>query len=140
MRRRAIPLSAAIGNGQSKVIGGLQDSSIETLSAATPATFRTNVDMVETTGAAVSVKVSLLLADGRSLAGGAIASKTYDIAPNQLFRINRITDNILGSARADYGDIRNLQLKFDVVSGSGKVVVTVSSTDNGTGDSILIVQ
>ncbi|MGK2855901.1 MAG: hypothetical protein ACSLFQ_01710 [Thermoanaerobaculia bacterium] len=136
----ALPMSASLAAGQSKVIGGLQDSSLETLSAGTPATFRTNVDMVETAGAPVTVKVTLLFADGRSLAGGAVASKSYEIQPNQLFRINRITDNILGAARADYGDIRNLQLKFEVVGGTGRVAITVSSTDNGTGDSILRVQ
>jgi len=135
----AIPLTAAIGLGQKKVVAGLQDSSAATLSAATPATYRTNVDIVETTGAAATVRITLLFADGRSLAAN-IASKNYDVQPNQLFRINRITDNILGASRADYGDIRNLQLKFEVVSGSGKVIVTTSSTDNGTGDSILRVQ
>jgi hypothetical protein len=135
----AIPLTEAIGPGQKKVIAGLQDSSAATLSAATPATYRTNVDIVETTGAPATVRVTLLFADGRSLAG-TVASKNYDVQPNQLFRINRITDNILGAARADYGDIRNLQLKFEVVGGSGKVIVTVSSTDNGTGDSVLRVQ
>ncbi len=136
----ALPLSSALGSGQTRVIGGLQDSSFETLSAGTPATFRTNVDIVETAGAPATVRISLLFADGRSLAGGAIASKTYEIQPNQLFRINRITNDILGAARADYGDIRNLQLKFDVVGGTGRVAITVSSTDNGTGDSILRVQ
>ena len=83
------------------------------------------------------MRVTLLLADGKSLAGGPVASKDYEIQPNQLFRINRITDNILGASRADYGDIRNFQLKFEVVSGTGRVAVTVSSTDNGTGDTVL---
>jgi len=135
----AIPLTQAIGLGEKKVVAGLQDSSAATLSAATPATYRTNVDIVETTGAPATVRITLLFADGRSLAG-TIASKNYDVQPNQLFRINRITDNILGASRADYGDIRNMQLKFEVVGGSGKVIVTTSSTDNGTGDSVLRVQ
>ncbi|MBI2214372.1 MAG: hypothetical protein HYU52_12060 [Acidobacteria bacterium] len=135
----AIPLSAALGTGGKRVIAGLQDSSLATLSAATPGTFRTNVDMVETVGASATVRITLLFADGRSLAG-TVASKTYEIAPRQLFRINRITNDILGAARADYGDIRNLQLKFEVIGGSGRVIPTVSSTDNGTGDSILRVQ
>ncbi|MCM2316358.1 MAG: hypothetical protein NDJ92_14515 [Thermoanaerobaculia bacterium] len=136
----ALPLSASLALGQKKVIGGLQDSSLETLSAGTPGTFRTNVDMVETAGAAATVKVTLLFADGRSLAGGPIASKSYPLQPNQLLRINGITNNILDAARADYGDIRNLQLKFEVVGGSGRVAITVSSIDNGTGDSILRVE
>lgn len=132
----ALPLSASLGLGQKKVIGGLQDSSLETLSAGTPGTFRTNVDIVETAGAAATVKITLLFADGRSLAG-TLASKSYGLQPNQLLRINGITNDILGASRADYGDIRNLQLKFEVVGGSGRVAITVSSLDNGTGDSIL---
>jgi hypothetical protein len=96
--------------------------------------------MVETAGAPVTVRISLLLADGRNLASGTIASKDYPISAGELFRINRITNDILGSKRADYGDIRNFQLKFEVISGSGRVAITVSSTDNGTGDSILRVQ
>jgi len=122
------------------VIGGLEDSSLATLSAGTPATFRTNVDMVETAGAPATVRVSLLLADGKSLAGGVVASKDYPVQAGQLFRINRITNDILGAKRTEFGDIRNFQLKFEVISGSGKIAVTVSSTDNGTGDSILRVQ
>jgi hypothetical protein len=135
----AIPLSTALRLGEKRVMAGLQDSSLATLSAGTPATFRTNVDMVETAGAPATVRLTLLFADGRSLAS-TVASKTYEIQPNQLFRINRITDNILGASRADYGDIRNFQLKFEVIGGAGRIVPTVSSTDNGTGDSILRVQ
>jgi hypothetical protein len=136
----AIPLTATLALGNKKVIGGLEDASLATLQAGTPATFRTNVDMVETAGAAATVRVTLLFADGRSLAGGPVASKDYALQPNQLFRINRITNDILGAKRAEFGDIRNFQLKFEVVSGSGRVAVTVSSTDNGTGDSILRVE
>lgn len=140
----AIPLTETLalgtGNKSKRVIGGLEDTSLDTLSAGTPATFRTNVDMVETQGAPVTVRISLLLADGKNLAGGAVASKDYAIQAGQLFRINRITNDILGSRRTEFGDIRNFQLKFEVVSGSGRVAVTVSSTDNGTGDSILRVQ
>ncbi len=136
----ALPLASGLKLGDKKVIGGLDDSSFDTISGRTPATFRTNVGLVETSGAPVTVRITLLLADGRSLAGGPIASKDYAVGARQLLRINGITGNILGADRADYGDIRNFQLKFEVVGGSGRVAVTTSSTDNGTGDSILRVE
>jgi hypothetical protein len=36
-----------------------------------------------------------------------------------------------------YGDLRNVQLRVQLISSTGGVMVYTSSVDNGTGDSIL---
>ncbi len=132
----SLPLGRSLRLGQKKVISGIEDSTVATVSRLTPATFRTNVGLVETAGAAATVRVSLLFADGRSLAG-TVVSKDYPLTPNQFLQIPGIANNILDANRSTYGDLRNLTLKFEVISGSGAVTVYTSSTDNGTGDSIL---
>ncbi|HVT05360.1 MAG TPA: hypothetical protein VHL58_18505 [Thermoanaerobaculia bacterium] len=134
----ALPLSASLPLGGKKVIAGLEDASLATISRRTGATFRTNVGLIETAGGTATVRITLLFADGRSLASGAVATKDFSLTPRQFLPINGIAKAILGDTnRALYGDIRNLQLKFEVVSGDGAVALYTSSTDNGTGDSIL---
>jgi len=133
----AVPLSSSLKAGQKKVIGGLEDSTVATISRRSPATFRTNVGLVETAGGSATVRVTLLFADGRSLVAGPVATKDYALTPRQFLSINGIANNILGASRDSFGDIRNLQVKFEVVGGDGAVTIFTSSTDNGTGDSIL---
>jgi hypothetical protein len=57
--------------------------------------------------------------------------------PNQFIQINGITADILGAARDTFGDLRGVEADFQVISGDGAVAIYTSSTDNGTGDSIL---
>jgi hypothetical protein len=136
----SMPRSSAIKAGQTKVIGGLKDTTSATVSAATPGTFRTNLGVVETTGQSVTIRVSAFFADGRQLAAGsAKAVEEYVLGPNEFRQINGILAALLGSTTREsiYGNLDNVQIKVEVVSGNGAIVVYATLTDNGTGDTVL---
>jgi hypothetical protein len=135
--------SEALRLGQSIVIGGLEDSTATTTDSATPATFRTNVGLVEVGGEAAKVKVSILLFDGKQLAaGGTTASRTYDLTAHQWLQLNAVVGEIVGRETREslFGELRNVQVRVDVVEGDGSVVVYATTTDNGTGDTVLRVE
>jgi len=138
----AAPVLAASGMlkaGSLRAIGSLQDASRATTVAATPATFRTNFGIVETTGNSVTVRVTLQFnyPSGAKLQAVGSAFKDYALSPNQFIQINGAAADILGASRESLGDLRGLELDFQVISGTGAVAVFASSVDNGTGDSIL---
>jgi hypothetical protein len=133
----SLALSASLVKGQRKVISGLYDAANSTISARVPATFRSNLGLVETKGASVTVKLTLLGADGRSLAFGTLATRTVTLNPRQYLPLNQIGAAILGEARSSFGDLTSAGIRFDVVDGAGAVALYTSSIDNGTGDSIL---
>lgn len=135
----ALPLSSSLNPGDVKRIGGLEDSSLSTIGAARPGTFRTNVGIVETGGSAASVKVTARFTYSAGATTARIAApKTYELSPRQFLLINNITRDILGAGReTTFGDIRNMALDFEVTSSSGSVVVFTSATDNGTNDTVL---
>jgi hypothetical protein len=135
----ALAVAAALKNGSFRAIGSLEDSARATVIAARPATFRTNFGMVETSGEAVTVRVTLRFTfpAGSKLQGSATAAKDYTLAPFQFIQINGLTADILGTARDTFGDLHGVEADFQVISGLGAVTIFTSSTDNGTGDSIL---
>jgi hypothetical protein len=132
-----LALSASLKKGQRKVIGGLSDASNTTIANRVPATFRSNLGLVETAGAPVTVKLTLLGADGRSLAFGTLGTRTVTLTPRQYLPLNQIGAAILGEARSSFGDLTSAGIRFDVIDGAGAVAIYTSSIDNGTGDSIL---
>jgi len=114
--------------GQAKVIGGLKDSTAATTNAARPATFRTNIGLVETEGKSVTARVSVLFFDGKSLVSGGEV-------------LYAIVAEIIGPTReTDYGDLDNVQVKVEVTGGEGGLMVYASATDNGSGDTVLRVE
>jgi|GEM_PF-645289 len=134
-----IPLSSSLYVGQSRLIAGLEVASLKTISAHTPATFRTNVGLLETTGKSVSVRVTVTYADlkSQSLAAGTrLISKTFDLKPHQFLQRN-VSTQIIADANPSVGDLRNVQIEMRVVGGEGAVMVFTSSVDNGTADQIL---
>jgi hypothetical protein len=135
----ALATSAALKVGSLRAIAALEDSALSTVQAARPATFRTNFGMVETSGNSATVRVTLrfTFAAGSTTQGAATASKDYNIAANQFIQINGLTADVLGAARNTFGDLHGIEADFQVINGNGAVTVYTSSTDNGTGDSIL---
>jgi plastocyanin len=135
----ALPSAAALKLGALRSIDSLEDSSSATVVSKRPGTFRTNIGLVETSGNAVSVRVTIKFSypAGSKTEAVGTASKVYDLAPNQFLQINGFTADILGSGRASIGDLRGIQADFQVISGSGAVTIFTSSTDNGSADSIL---
>lgn len=135
----AMATSAALKLGSLRAIASLEDSALTTVVAARPATFRTNFGMVETSGKSATVRVTIRFTfpAGSKVQGSATAAKDYNLAPSQFIQINGLTADVLGAARSTFGDLRGVEADFQVVSGDGAVTVFTSSTDNGTGDSIL---
>jgi len=135
----ALGSSSALRPGQSKRIGDLKDSTRATLFNRTPATARTNFGMVETSGEPMTVKVTVYLNDPRSLVSGTAAgSKSYELGPRQFLSVSNLVEAIIGPARETlYNDLEGVQVRFDVISPTGSLMVYTSSVDNGTGDSIL---
>ena len=138
----ALGASVALRPGQTRRVGGLQDSTRRTIGSRPPATNRTNCGRVETSGAPAKVRVSVFYNDPRSLAAGKpIGVKEYDLAANQLVSRSNLLEEIIGSSRDTlYGDLTGVQVQFDVVSSTGAVMIFTSSVDNGTNDSILRVE
>lgn len=131
--------SAALKAGALRPIGPIDDTSRATVNAGTPATFRTNFGLLETTGNSVHIRVTLRFnyPVGLKLQASGSASKDYTLAPNQFIQYNGIAAEILGSSRDSLGDLHGLEMDVQVIDGNGAVIVYTSSTDNGTGDSIL---
>ncbi|HVT02641.1 MAG TPA: hypothetical protein VHL58_04610 [Thermoanaerobaculia bacterium] len=134
-----LPMSAALRAGESRLFGGLEDSPLTTIQSARAATFRTNFGLVETTRNPATVRVSVFFSDGKQLAqGGPVASQTYSLAPNEFRQLSGLVKSIVGDSRETmYGDLHNVQVRFEIISGTGAVVPFVTSTDNGTGDTVL---
>ena len=131
--------SAALKAGSLRPIGPLDDSAVSTVGAATPATFRTNFGLLETTGNAVHVRATLRFnyPVGQKLQASGSASKDYFLTPNQFIQLNGMAAEIIGAGRSTLGDLHALELDIQVIEGSGAIWLFTSSTDNGTGDSIL---
>lgn len=132
--------SSGIRAGESKTFGGLYDSTEETIFAVSGGTFRTNLGLVEASGAAVEVRVSVLFATGNSLAiGGSSGSRTFSLAARELKQLNGIVSSILGSDTREttLGDLDNIQVKVEVLNGDGSVLVYTTLTDNGNGDTFI---
>lgn len=137
-----LPAAGSMTVGALRAIGSLQDSAVATVMAARPATFRTNFGLLETSGSSVTVRATLRFTypAGLKVQGVGTATKDYPLTANQFMQINGIAADILGSGREALGDLRDLEIDFQVVSGTGAVAVYTSSTDNGTGDVILRTQ
>jgi Leucine-rich repeat (LRR) protein len=130
----ALAISGALRLGQSKQISGLEVSSLRTIGAAKPGTFRTNVGLVETAGKDAIVRITALYGDSRSLTYGPITSFDVPVGAHQFIQLTDLSSRLPATARGE--DLRNVALKFTVVSGEGAVVAYASSVDNGSGDSI----
>lgn len=135
----AIPVASSLRLGQIRQFGGIEDSALGTIQSARPGTFRTNFGILETSGETVTVRVTAryVHATGASrTAAVAAASKEYTLAPRQFLQLSRVTHELIGPSRdVSLGDLRGVRVDFQVVSGTGSVVVFTSSVDNGTGDS-----
>jgi hypothetical protein len=139
----ALPLSAAMGAGQVRTFSGLKDSTLVVTNAGTPATFRTNLGLIEIGGQTAGVRVSLRFLDGKQLAaGGANAVREYTLQPYGFLQLNAIAHELLGDIReTTWGNIDNFELRIETaVNTTGTVIPYVTLTDNGTGDTVLRVE
>lgn len=131
-----LPATAGLRVGQSQRFPALRDSTLATVAAARPGTFRTTMGLVETSGSAVTVRARLFLDAGRDLAASVIY-RDFTVGAGQQIVAEHLVRSIIGDTREALGELSGIQLHVEVVSGRGSVIPFVIVTDNGTGDTIL---
>lgn len=129
----------AMTAGEITRISGFDDADAEVITARTPATFRTNLGLVETSGNAATVRITLHYRHQQSTTLTEIGSATRDInlGPKQFLLLQNVSRQVLGDYRNSLqGNLKNLFLEIEVIGGTGSVVAFTSSVDNGTADQI----
>ena len=131
----ALPRGSSMRLGQSRQINGLEVSSVATVQSQKPASFRSNVGLVETGGATAKVRVTASYGDNRSLVYGPIATFDIDLPARGFVLLSDLSNRLPATARGE--DLLGVSLRFQVVSGDGAVIPFVTSIDNGSGDQVL---
>lgn len=128
--------------GQSRRFGGIEDASATTVAAGTPVTYRSNLGLIESSGQPVVVKLTLryTFSGGSRTTAQGVSSTNVTISPNKLVMVNQIGRAVIGQSRDGIGDLHNVQLDVEVVSGGGTVAPFLQTIDNGTNDSAIRVQ
>lgn len=130
-----LPFSAALHAGQSRFIAGLEVASAKTIGARRPATFRTNVGLVEVGSGQATVRVTVIYGDaGGKATGTRLVSRDFKIQPHQLLLSN--VTSLIADSNPNVGDLRNVQLTIKVVDGDGAIIAFTSSVDNGSADQV----
>lgn len=135
----ALRAAAALHVGDTRAIAGLADAERTTVLNGKPGTFRTNFAVMETSGAAVTVRVTFRFTfpAGDKVQGVGAASRDFTLNANQFLLLNSIAGAILGPPRLQYGDLQNIEADFQIIDGDGAVILFTSSVDNASGDTIL---
>ena len=109
------------------------------VAASAPATYRTNLGLIETAGQPASVRVTMryYFPAGLVLSGYAASAKDFTLSPGQFLLVTDAMKAIIGDARSSFGDLHNVQVEIRVTGGDGRVLGFIQSIDNGTGDTIL---
>lgn len=133
-----LPATAGLRLGQVKVFAALDDVTRNAIVAGTPGTFRTNFGLVETSGKPATVRVTARFFNGRPFS--TVSSATYrdfTLAANELKLLSGLLASIFGESReTQLGDLHNVQAKFEVIGGDGTVLPFITTTDNGSGDTL----
>ncbi len=134
----AIPISAALRAGESRRFAGVDDASPASRVARTPATFRSNLMLIETANQPAVVRVTLryTFAAGTTVSARAVSTRAYSLNPLQFVMINGVIGDVIGGQRSTFGDLRNIDVDVEVVSGGG-VIPVLQSVDNGSDDSVV---
>ena len=134
----AIPVLASAAGlrlGQSHNFLKVEDPTSATVAAAVPATYRSALGLVETSGHSATVRINIALSETASLVS-ALISQSIAIAPNQQILLDPLLRGLVGPARETaFGDLHGMKIEITVTSGDGAVVPFLLVTDNGSGDS-----
>ena len=134
----AVSSAFTLSAGQVKKLSGIEDATVVTAKARKAGTYRTNFGLVETKGEAVTVRATLrYTAVQGSAAAVGVSSADFALAPRQFVMFSSITSAVLRERRFDFGDLHDIQVDFEVISGNGNALVFVTTTENGTNDTSL---
>lgn len=132
--------SAGLKPGETRKIFGIEDATSSTVQAGKPGTYRTNLGLAETLGQTVTVRATMRYTAVQGAAASVgIATADITLQPRQLLLEPSISTRILGSNRALFTELRDIQVDFQIV-GTGEAVVFTTSTDNGTNDTALRIE
>ena len=136
----AIPvLASATGLrlGQSHNFLKVEDPTSTTVAAAVPATYRSALGLVETSGHSATVRINIAVSETASLVS-ALISQSITIGPNQQILLDPLLRGLVGPTRETaFGDLHGMKVEITVTSGDGAVVPFLLVADNGSGDSYL---
>ena len=120
-------------------MAGLSDASRSTVLDAKAGTFRTNFGFMEVGGAPATVRVTLKFTfpAGDKVQGAGATYRDYPLNANGFMMLNSMASEIIGAARLQYGDLQNVTAAFQVIDGTGSVIVFTSTLDNASGDAVL---
>lgn len=135
----AVPVSAALANGQTKRFTAVDDASDASIAAATPATYRSSVVLIETAGQPATVRITLryMFQAGSFVSAQATSSRDFALQPNEMLDVTDLARSVIGGQRSSFGDLHNMLVDVSVVDGSGRVVPFAVSVDNGSGDLVV---
>ncbi len=129
-----VPKASALRLGQSKTIAGL-----DVASGAKPGTFRTNIGIAEIDGKPTRVRMTVIYPEIRqTVTGIRVTSKDYTVLPHD--SVLEGLAGLIASTNPTFSDLRNVQVKFQVIGGEGAVIVYTSSVDNGSADQVMRIQ
>lgn len=138
----AVPVSAALASGEGKRFASVEDASSVSRAKKVPATFRTNLALVETNNEAATVRVTaqFTFSGGSLVSSSARVSKDYAVQPGQFLLVSDIAADVIGPNRGSLGDLRNVTLDVDVAEGQGRVIPFIQAIDNGSGDMLVRIE
>jgi hypothetical protein len=104
----ATPNSSMLTVGQSKHFTGIEDAASASVTASAPATYRTNLGLIETSGQPVTVRESVryYFPAGLVLSGHTASSKDFTLLPGQFVMVTDAMKAIIGEARTSFGDLQ----------------------------------
>jgi subtilisin-like proprotein convertase family protein len=119
---QAVPASTAVGGGKTLTAIGLSASPLATGS-------RCNFGFIEVAGQSAVVRVTAY----NGADGSVIGTRDYPLSPNTLVQTS--STDLLGGTDAT---AVNFYLRYQVVSGSGRVLTYATVNDNTSGDGIYV--
>ncbi len=138
----ALPASSALRRGETRRFPGIEDASESTAAAGTPVTYSSDLVLVETSGAEAGVRVIVRFtyAVSTTLTSEIAAATDVTLSPDRFYIMRDVVGTVMGAQRAKYGDLSNVTLDVEVISGDGAVIPFVQSIDNASRDVIVRTQ
>jgi hypothetical protein len=133
------PTAAALAMGQSRRFGGVEDANRPTIAAFTPVTYRSNLGLIESSGQPAVVRLTLryTFSAGTKTTAQGLSIRDIPLPANNILVLNEFSRIVIGPSRDGFGDLRNMQLDVEVISGDGRVLPFLQTIDNGSSDSTI---
>ncbi|HVS31711.1 MAG TPA: hypothetical protein VMS98_09670 [Thermoanaerobaculia bacterium] len=133
----ALPLTASAAAGIAKRFVGIEDAGDQSIAVAQRGTFKSTLGLIETSGAEVTVRVTLRYSYPL-MKVSALERRSRDITlkSREMVQIENLGKWVIGADRQLLSDLHNVSMDIEVVGGNGAVLPFVISTENASGDLI----